>query len=43
VPAPWYRRWYTIAGGGALLLVGSALIVGALVDGTDADRSRPLK
>jgi hypothetical protein len=39
-PAPWYGRWYTIAGAGAVLLVGSALVVGALVDGIEADRTR---
>jgi hypothetical protein len=36
-PTPWYQRWYTIAGAGALVVIGSALIVGALSDGIDAD------
>lgn len=36
-PTPWYRRWYTIAGGSAVVLIGSAILVGALTDGIDAD------
>jgi len=36
-PTPWYRRWYTIAGGGALALIGSAVIVGLIANGIDAD------
>ena len=37
-PTPWYRRWYTIAGAGAIVFVGSAVLVGMLSDGIDADR-----
>ena len=40
---PWYRRWYTIAGGGALLLVTSAVISGALASGIDADREKSVR
>jgi hypothetical protein len=36
-PTPWYRRWYTIAGGTAVVLIGSAILVGALTDGIDVD------
>jgi hypothetical protein len=36
-PTPWYRQWYTVAGGGALLLVGSAVLFGVLADGLDFD------
>jgi hypothetical protein len=36
-PTPWYRRWYSVAGGGALVLLGSAVIVGILANGIDAD------
>ncbi|HTM21560.1 MAG TPA: PEGA domain-containing protein [Kofleriaceae bacterium] len=34
---PWYRRWYTVAGGGALVFIGTAVLVGVLADGIDAD------
>ncbi|HET6611384.1 MAG TPA: PEGA domain-containing protein [Kofleriaceae bacterium] len=37
---PWYRRWYTIAGAGAAVLITSAIIVGLASDGIDADRER---
>ncbi len=36
-PTPWYRRWYTVASGSALVLIGSAVLVGILADGIDAD------
>ncbi len=39
-PTPWYRRWYTVAGGAAVLLVTSAIIVGLAADGIDFDRER---
>ena len=35
---PWYSRWYTIAGAGAVLAIGSAIAIGMLSDGIDADR-----
>ncbi len=35
---PWYYRWYTIAGAGAVLAIGSAVVIGMLSDGVDADR-----
>jgi TolB-like protein len=35
---PWYKRWYTIAGAGAIVFIGSAVIVGLAADGIDADR-----
>jgi hypothetical protein len=41
-PTPWYRRWYTVAGGSAILLLGSAIIVGALSGGIDADHEKQL-
>lgn len=39
-PTPWYRRWYTVAGGTAVVLVGSALLIGVLTDGIDADSEK---
>ncbi len=41
-PTPWYRRWYTIAGGGALLLVGSAVAVGLASGGLSFDLEKDL-
>jgi hypothetical protein len=41
-PTPWYLRWYTIAGGAAVLVVGSAIVVGALNSGVDFDREKEL-
>jgi hypothetical protein len=43
VAAPWYRRWPVVAGGGALLFLTSALVVGAIVDGTDAEDHATIK
>jgi hypothetical protein len=39
-PTPWYGRWYTIAGGAAILFVTSAVVVGALAGGVDFDREK---
>ena len=40
-PTPWYRRWYTVAGGAAVLLLTSALVVGLVADGgIDFDREK---
>jgi hypothetical protein len=39
-PLPWYRRWYTIAGGAAIVVLTSALVVGLAADGIDFDRER---
>jgi len=41
-PTPWYRRWYTIAGGGALLLIGSAVAVGLASGGLSFDLEKDL-
>jgi hypothetical protein len=41
-PVPWYRRWYTIAGGGALLLVTSAVVVGLTSGGLSFDLEKDL-
>lgn len=38
-PLPWYRRWYVVAGAGAVLLVGTTILVYALSDDLDFDRS----
>ncbi len=35
---PWYRRWYSIAGFSAVTLIGSAIVVGLISNGIDADR-----
>lgn len=37
-PTPWYRQWYTIAGGAAILVLTSALVVGLAADTIDFDR-----
>jgi len=34
---PWYKKWYTVAGAGAVLFIGSAVVFGMLSDGIDAD------
>ncbi len=39
-PTPWYRRWYTVAGGAAVLLITSAIVVGLASDGIDFDREK---
>jgi len=39
-PTPWYRRWYTIAGGAAILVLTSALVVGLASDRIDFDREK---
>ncbi|HWM89115.1 MAG TPA: PEGA domain-containing protein [Kofleriaceae bacterium] len=41
-PTPWYRRWYTIAGGSALLLVTSAVAVGLASGGLSFDLEKDL-
>jgi len=41
-PTPWYRRWYAIAGGGALLLVTSAVAVGLATGGLSFDLEKDL-
>jgi hypothetical protein len=40
---PWYRRWYTIAGAGAVVFIGSALVIGALSDGVDAEAEKTVR
>lgn len=42
-PTPWYRKWYVIAGAAALVLVGSAVTVGLIVDGIDADSEKVVR
>lgn len=39
-PTPWYRRWYTVAGGAAVLVIASAIVVGLAADEIDFDRER---
>jgi PEGA domain-containing protein len=39
-PTPWYREWYAVAGFGAVVLVGTAVVVGLAVDGLDVDGER---
>ena len=34
---PWYRRWYSIAGFSAVTLIGSAIVVGLIANGINAD------
>lgn len=37
LPPPWYRRWYTVAGAGAVVFLGSAVVFGMLRDNINAD------
>ena len=37
---PWYRTWYTTAGVGVVAFIGSAVLVGLIADGIDADDER---
>jgi len=39
-PTPWYRRWYTVAGGAAVLFITSAIVVGLAADRIDFDREK---
>jgi hypothetical protein len=41
-PTPWYRRWWALAGFGAVLVTGAAITAGVIADGTDAERTRPV-
>lgn len=41
-PTPWYREWYAVAGASAVVLVGSAILVGVLTDGLSVDSERKL-
>lgn len=38
-PLPWYRRWTTVAAAGAILVVGTTILVYALSDDLDFDRA----
>lgn len=40
VDPPWYRRWYTVAGGAVVLTVVSAVVVGYLVHDLPGDNCR---
>lgn len=42
-PTPWYRRWYTIAGAGAVVFIGSAILIGVLSDGVDAEDEKTVR
>lgn len=42
-PVPWYKRWYTIAGAGAVVFVTSAIVAGMLADGIKADREKTVR
>jgi hypothetical protein len=37
-PLPWYRKWYTVAGAGAVALVATALVVALTSDAIDRDK-----
>lgn len=39
---PWYYRWYAISGGAAAVVISSALIIGAVSGGIDADKIKNL-
>ncbi len=41
-PTPWYYRWYTIGGGTAALLVGSAVLFSSFGDEVNADLTKHL-
>lgn len=40
---PWYRRWYSVAGFGAVVLVSSAALAAALQGDIDADQERTVR
>ena len=40
IDPPWYRRWYTVAGGAVLLGVLSAVVVGVIVNDLPGDNCR---
>ncbi len=40
---PWYRKWYSVAGAAALVFLTSAVTVGLLADGIDADREKVVR
>ena len=42
-PTPWYRRWYTIAGAGAVVFISSAIVFGLATGGIDADASKTVR
>lgn len=42
-PTPWYRRWYAVAGAGTVALIASALVVGVIADGIDADDEKIIR
>jgi hypothetical protein len=42
-PTPWYREWYTIAGAGAVVLIGSVVIFAVATGGVDADDERVVR
>jgi hypothetical protein len=42
-PTPWYREWYAVAGFGAVVLVGTAVVVGLATGGIDADREETIE
>jgi hypothetical protein len=37
-PTPWYRKWHVVAGFSAATLLTSALVIGIIANGIDADR-----
>lgn len=39
---PWYKRWYTVAGAGAVIFVGSAIVTGLIADGIAHDREKTI-
>jgi hypothetical protein len=41
--APWYKQWYTIAGGAVAVAILSGVIVGLAADGVDSDAIRQLR
>jgi hypothetical protein len=36
-PLPWYRKWWAVAGAGAILVIGTTVLVVALSGGLDVD------
>lgn len=42
-PTPWYRKWYSVAGAGTVVLIGSAILVGVLSNGIDADDEKVIE
>ena len=42
-PAPWYRKWWSIAAFSGVILIAAAATAGVIADGVDSDTVRPVE